>query len=380
MKRKRLLVALTIAAFLAGFAATVWLRPAVSPEKQRVNTSPLPQSSAPFSNAPATSQNQPRAKTTPAKSLPLSAQIDAILAALQTGADPREQLDALKAALRDVDPKQAIAAILNFLASGRDASTGLAFQVGEGGALDGAPTLRVFLMDQLGQLARDSGDAAGGNIARQVLQTKNSADEWAISLRNLAWSDPNARPFLAGKMREMLTYQPWLQKPDSGFLEAFDVIAYTQDPGFTEPLADMLRTGNPPLQRAAAVALDRLAETAPLAVMNYLNNNPGVLADKPFVRADYFAKADFSDSSQRKAVEAYLDRGDVSVPEKSKLISELASPGSFVSDGLLTSSAPPEPTEKQNSALLDTVQHWIDSQKYPHLQTPLLELQQELAH
>src|SRR5207302_3696307 len=134
-----------------------------------------------------------------------------------------------------------------------------------------------------------------------VLQTKNSADEWSVSLRNVAWSEQNSASFLSAKFQEMLSYQPWLEKPSTGMLEAFDVAVYTKDTSLMPRLAELLRGGSVPLQQASGVALDRLAESAPLKVMTYLNNNPGAMADRPLVRADYFANADVSDPAHKQA-------------------------------------------------------------------------------
>ena len=62
-------------------------------------------------------------------------------------------------------------------------------------------------------ICRDTGAKDGDEFSRSLLTRKTSADEWAVALRNIAWSAPDDRPFLAGKMREMLGYQPWRQQP-----------------------------------------------------------------------------------------------------------------------------------------------------------------------
>ena len=76
--------------------------------------------------------------------------------------------------------------------------------------------------------------------------------------------------------------------------------------------------------------------------MTFLNANPEQVADRPFVRADYFAKANLAERAQRDAVEQYLQRGDVAAAEKAKFLRAIAAPGSFVSDSLLSTSAPRE--------------------------------------
>ncbi len=113
--------------------------------------------------------------------------------------------------------------------------------------------------------------------------------------------------------------------------------------------------------------------------MNYLNANPGILADRPFVRADHFAKADVVQAGQRLALETYLSRGDVTFAEKSKLLKGLAIPSSFVSDNLLT----PPPVEIDDtlrlSTLAKTAEQWLAMNRFPELHNELLSLRQRIA-
>lgn len=309
----------------------------------------------------------------------LLARIDALLEKLEARRATPADLAELKRALRSADPRLAIEAIMQFLASGRDASTAREFAIGSGGELEGAPTLRVMMLDLLGTLARQQRSTEALALSRTILETKTSADEWAISLRNVAWSDPAARPFLAGKMREMLAHEPWRTAPSAGMLEAFDVIVYTQDASFIPTLADLQRGSDLSLQRAAAIALDRLSEAAPLDVMNYLNANPGVMADRPFVRADYFAKADLTQPPQKQALEHYLARTDLSVAEKSKLLQALETPASFVSDNLLTSPPPETDDDARRVALQTAVSEWIKARRFAELAGELQQLALRLA-
>ena len=297
---------------------------------------------------------------------PLFDRIGALLSKLRRNGANAQDLALLRRALFE-KPIDGIAAIRRFLATHEDAATGQRFTVGPNGVLEGAPTLRIFLLDVLGQLSRSEGGGAGAEIAREILEKKDSPDEWAIALRNLAWDEPKSRPFLAGKMHEMLDYEPWTATPTSGMLEAFDVVVFSRDATFIPTLAAMTHGGNSPLQRAATVALDRLAESSPLAVMNYLNTHPATIADLPFVRADYFAKADLGDAQQRKAVEVYLDRADVGVSEKTKFLHAVASPGSFVSDSLLSTSLPPGNGAARYAGIATTAAEWTRVNRFPAL-------------
>ena len=288
------------------------------------------------------------------------------------------ELTALRRILLAADPHEAMAAILSFLSTGQDARTGETFGIQKGGGLAGAPTFRVMLLDLLGRIARDSGSDEALKYSRALLTRQTSADEWAIALRNVAWSAPEERAYLATKMREMLAYQPWRQQPGAGFLEAFDVIVFTRDVTFAADLAALATSEDDALKRAAATAMDRLSEMAPLDVMNYLNGHPDEFSALPFLRADYFSKADLSEVQQRQAVETYLARADVAAAEKDKLLSVFASPGSFVGDTLLTDPAPADEPPQRSAGLRAAVDDWLKGSRFPSLTGPLSQLQRRL--
>ena len=106
-------------------------------------------------------------------------------------------------------------------------------------------------MDLLGQLAKTTGSDEAATVARGVLETKTTPEEWAVSLRNVAWSDPAATGYLAAKMREMLAEPSWTANPSGALLESFDVIVFSGDPTFIPTLAGLASNGAAPLQRAA---------------------------------------------------------------------------------------------------------------------------------
>ncbi len=371
--------ALLVLAILLGLTVEIIVRilrtPAPAPLARPAAQSTPPDVSvgAEASPPPAAAPAQP---ATPLTSL--RARIDSLLARLQAGEAGAADLAQLERELFAADPRLAIRAILQFLGTGQDAPTGEEFALGEGGKLAGAPTLRVALMDWLGRLSKQAGTADAAQFARTVLDSKNSADEWALSLRNVAWHDPRDTAFLAGKLREMLAHEPWLARPSAGMLEAFDIAVFTKDPTLVPTLASNLSGGNRDLQRAAAVALDRLAEAAALPVMTYLNGNPQILSERPFVRADYFAKADLSQPAERQAVENYLTRPDISLPEKTKLLKGFVTPASFVSDNLLT--APPVPADDSARFLSveKTTKEWITTGRFPDLTSELQKLQSRI--
>jgi len=292
---------------------------------------------------------------------------------LRNGNFVEGEIEALRQRLLSAPPDESVAAIQAFLATGRDAFTGEGFAVLNGGGLGGAPTMRILLLDMLGRICQQHDRPEAVQQAKTLLERKTSADEWAVALRNVGWGDPNAKPYLASKMREMLSEQAWRQQPSEGYLEAFDVIVFTRDAQFVDDLAEMIAQEKGPLKRASAVALDRLSAQAPLDVMTRLNSNPKELADRPFLRADYFAKADLSQTAQLAAVETYLDRQDVALGEKTKFFKAIIAPGEFVSDNLLTPAVPPEDSPQRAQILQQTVQQWQKNNRFPELR-PALDL------
>ena len=329
--------------------------------------------------APSTAEVAPTPPpATPAAELPLYDRIGAVLAKVRGNRANGGDLALLR---RDLfaDPAAGIAAIRRFLATHEDAATGQPFAVAGDGVLGSAPTLRLFLLDLLGQLSRQLRSGDGAAVAREILAKKDSPDEWALALRNLAWDEPKSRPFLAQKMHEMLDYEPWVATPTGGMIEAFDVAVYSGDETFIPMLAGLSRGENPSLQHAATIALDRLAENSPLAVMDYLNANPTVIADLPFVRADYFAKADLSNTEQRKAVERYLDRGDVADSEKTKFLHAIASPGSFVGESLLTTAIKPDDGTARYAAIAAATTEWTRTNRFLPLREHVLWLHQRVT-
>ncbi len=327
-------------------------------------------SAAPAAATPASSQTTPASES-------LYDRIGQMLATLRGGSKALD-LTSLRRALSS-DPAAGIAAIRRFLATRDDAATGQRFAVGPDGVLEGAPTLRTFLLDTLGQLSRQTGDGAGAEVGREILAEKISPDEWALALRNIAWEDPKSRPFLAQKLHEMLDYEPWTATPTGGLLEAFDVAVFTGDASFVPTFDAMGHGGNTALQRAATVALDRLAENSPLTVMQYLNSHPASIADLPFVRADYFSKADLGNPEQRRAVETYLDRADVTLPEKTKFLHAIASPGSFVSDSLLSTSQPAGNGTGRYPAIATAATEWARTNRFPAVEEHVLWLIQRVT-
>jgi hypothetical protein len=72
--------------------------------------------------------------------------------------------------------------------------------------------------------------------------------------------------------------------------------------------------------------------------------------------------------AQRTALETYLSRGDVSLPEKAKLLGGLASPATFISDNLLTPNPPPDDDLARLRQYATVLQQWQQQSRFTPLQ------------
>lgn len=220
----------------------------------------------------------------------------------------REAYAKLRDAVHASDPSDAAQFFLQFLAGGQDQPTGLGFSVGPEGLLFEAPTLRTTALDLLGQ----TDPRQSLEMARQILATTNSQEEYALALRNLAWANPNrARdPEIAGWFSKMLDREDWLANPGAGFLEAFDVgveVSALEDVASVLAIQD--ETGDRvtgPLDRAAFMALDRIMLRDPNRVLDKLREDPSFLEWAPEHRASIFSRLDVREARQRDALKNYL--------------------------------------------------------------------------
>jgi hypothetical protein len=274
-----------------------------------------------------------------------------------------------------------IAAILIFLRTGENAPTGKGFVVGEMGALTQATTLRVYLMNKLGILSRETGGEAALEIAHDVLVDFGSADEWAVSMRNVAWFDPSSREFLQNRVSAMLGHMPWRDSPSAGMLEAFDVIVHTGAVAMVPELSRLSAAVDSPLARASNVALDRLASRDAYELTTFLNQQPELLTTAPLHRAGLFAHANLKDPGQRKQVELYLLRGDVSTQERQKFLASLIQSGQFVSYNLITPLVPPELPElarQRLQILTQVVSEWQVDNRFGDFTSEFQTMSQKL--
>jgi hypothetical protein len=280
----------------------------------------------------------------------------------------RKILGELREKLRSLPPGEAAAAISEFLNTGEDESTGLPFVVGKNGSLTDAPTLRIALLDLLGE----SGPFVAVDYARRIFGEARSADEWALAMRNLARADGvQHQEEIGRRLTEMLDNTEWLSNPSGGFLEAFDLAVYL---GGTEQIANMAsvlghetETEGLGVNRAAFTAIDRLFVGDREAAFRYIEQDPDLLSWVPLDRAALVARANVIASGELRAVETYLTREGLSNEEANEFFSLF--PNRNYSSGNRLASSPESgmaigEVEQSDAATRVVVERWIGDPRF----------------
>jgi hypothetical protein len=321
--------------------------------------------------------------TTTTSSVATNNSLQKLYAALQAAPDAataRKLLAELRAMLSAMPANEAVAVIKQFLDSKSDASTHLGFKVARNGLLDDAPTLRTFLLDELARID----PAAAANYSKVILASKDSPDEWAVALRNLARGDTSAdgRALLEQKTTEMLQYDPWQQNPSTGFLESFDAAVYVGGTSLIPTLTDLVkRQDNPAVAHASFLALDRLVINNPTTTLTALLADPGSMQGHETTRADYFARADARDPQQKQVLENYLLNPQTSAAEIDAFAGVFPNANYMISPNLLTQAQTPDRAAlvSRDAESLRVVQSWITDPRFVQLLPSLEKIQVRLA-
>lgn len=283
-------------------------------------------------------------------------------------------LETLRETLSNQSTKENSAAIHNFLESGADAQTAQGFTVGGTGFLIQAPTFRTLLLDLWGQID----PAAAASYARIILNQSTSPDEWAIALRNLARGDTTseARSLLEAKTDELLRNESWQQNPSVGYLEAFDTAVYLGSTNLLPALGELIRKkDNQAVAHAAFLTMDRLVINQPAATLSALNEHADWMQGREETRANFFARADVSDSIQRELVESYLLDPAHNAAELQTFAGVFPNANFMISPNLLTSNSTLDGAtlSRRDQAALEVVNQWLADPRFrkanPALQT-----------
>lgn len=285
--------------------------------------------------------------------------------------DALQTLKQLQAILQSLPRDQAVTFIRSFLASGRDQSTGLEFDIGTGGALGGWPTLRTFLLDSL--LAIDPDAAA--EISRGILTTPTTADEWALALRNIGRGGNAAEAaFLIEKTEALIANPAWQAKPSVGYLNAFDVLVHTNATDATPLLSGLIQQKDRrDLAHAGFLTLDRLVQRSPTAVLPQLAADRALQQSRPEMVAQQFARADLRDPAQQQLARDYLLDPARTPAELRSFAATYPNNNRFVSNNLLTAESQQSGTAlaAHDKAVLEIVKSWTQDPAFEPLKSYL---------
>jgi hypothetical protein len=272
--------------------------------------------------------------------------------------------------LQACGPGEAVAAIKRFLEGGRDVPTKLSFRIESGGYLSEAPTFRTWLLDQLGRIDPQ----AAAEMAQTILASPNSADEWAVAMRDFARNRTSVQDtaYLKGKLLQLLREPRWQQEQSTGWLEAFDVAVHTRATDVTPELARFVTlNGNRDrsVAHAAFLALDRLVLAEPATMLEQFQGQPDLLAGRELTRANYFARADVRDPLQRAVLEQYLLDERHQTAELQKFAGIYPSANFTISTNLLTSVVTPSQSQllERDRAALAAVEQWLADERFRRL-------------
>lgn len=309
---------LLLGVLLAAIAVIVFSKQRHRPEREPASRQPGNERTP-----PAERQSTAASKATEDRSPGLIATPDARVAALirssleafraNANANPNsdtEQAWGLLRALREgirgaPEEEAAAAAIIEFLKSGADTPLGLPFTVGPDGMMDAVPTLRIALLDLLPSLD----PVAALQVAREIMAKPTSPDEYALSLRNLAWNDLNGdlRDELSARFLDLLK-TPWLDQPTAGFLETFDIPVEVGGAAMFDRLVSLASEAksNPAASRATFLSLDRMVLRDPALLQTALSADADWMSFAPQQRASLLSRLDITQPEQRDLFRRYL--------------------------------------------------------------------------
>jgi hypothetical protein len=304
-----------------------------------------------------------------------------LLRCLAPGIDARQpgksrtELAGLHAQLRKLPRSEAARQLLAFLSSGTDAGTGLALEVGPGGWLITAPTLRVAALDWLGEFD----PVAAAEAARQILASSDSADEWALALRNYYRQNQPPDAYFVARVGEEFSRENWLRSPSAGLAESLDFpVAIGGSEGFN--VLQGLLQRSPAMRWAALAAMDAwVLEQRATAIPLLTGSATGALDDAS--RAALLSRADIRDDAQRQAIVSYLTSGGVPDTAKAEFLRQFPNQNMIVGNRLVTAIRPMtlQESAQLDAAALQFVDGLIQAGTHPELTKDLIASRERLA-
>ena len=293
--------------------------------------------------------------------------------------DSKRELAELHKILHAMPSDVATEWIRSFLASGKDAITGLSFEPGNDGNLTEWPTFRTFLLDSLSSID----PAAAANISRDLLKSPTTADEWALALRNTGRFDtsPESLAFLRSKTEELITHPEWQQAPTAGYLNAFDVLVFTEAVESTPLLSELIqRKDRKDLAHAGFLTLDRLVQRKPVEVLQRLATDSSLRDSRPEMVAQEIARADLRAPAERAIVKSWLLDPSRTQAELQAFTSVYPNSNRFVSNNLLSKDSQPTGSEiaAHDRAALLTIRAWLTNPDFIPVKSDLRVIERRL--
>lgn len=268
----------------------------------------------------------------------------------------RKQLAALKEKWLEEDLHKVAQTAARLLRSGEDAATGMSFEVGPGGSLQGWPTMRVFLLDVLAIADPD----LAVEIAREILASTRSAEEYALALKPLLMEGPwrASDEELQAYFSKLLWNRDWQTR--EGFAEALDLARVVSSPGTAEVLARWM-DASPPALEAGDMALHETAAKSPRLFVELISGDGSLFADQPELRAGLMARGTVSEEGQAASIESYLKNPAIPAAEKETFLKLY--PLRSATSGHRLYGTPPKPFERgqiaaDDRAALEAANRW----------------------
>jgi hypothetical protein len=307
------------------------------------------------------------------------------LSGQQTPAEMHLALAAMKEALFSMEENDAMARLLELMFSRVNVSTGLAFEIGEGGSLMGAPDLQTHLADWLGQLSPTR--AAGlGKIALNKAGTNLGPDLFAIHLRNFANGTPPEDPekvaFIRQKFDQILDNPEWTGKPTHAVAESMDFAVYLQQGDLVAPLSEFISPdGSPALGHAASLAVERLFDLNPVESGVSILQTIGEGAVNPAARAGFVARLDPGNPAELEILESYVRHPGVNPEEAGTFLKHFPNLNMTLSHNLLSpkiSITNMSSIDQRLDNALQAVRAWLGDPGMSHLQQSLASTEERL--
>lgn len=268
----------------------------------------------------------------------------------------------LRNRLDRLPPADRTAVVLEFLESGEDVRFGSDFRFATGGVLQEWPTLRVALLDYLAQRDPEAARVLAGAL---LDHRPDEPGEWTLAFRELARGH-EARGWpvtLRSRVRDFLQDPEWRAQSPRSWLEGFDAVVAG---GMVTELPELSRLAagsggaSEGARFAAFLAADRLMLHRPVEILAALNRAPALFASEPNVRAGIFARADVRDREQRRQLEAYWLRHDVTAVERAAFTDQFPFYDLALSANLLTvtPTRPLADLRDQDRATLKELDRW----------------------